>query len=60
DEKAQQCGWLKDRYGLSWQIVPTQLIALLTDPAPERARKATQAMLQMKKIDLEVLQRAVA
>jgi predicted 3-demethylubiquinone-9 3-methyltransferase (glyoxalase superfamily) len=60
DEKAQQCGWLKDRYGLSWQIVPTQLIALLTDPDSERARKATEAMMQMKKIDLDALQRAVA
>jgi predicted 3-demethylubiquinone-9 3-methyltransferase (glyoxalase superfamily) len=60
DEKAQQCGWLKDRYGLSWQIVPTQLIALLTDPDSERSRKAMQAMLQMKKIDLDVLQRAIA
>jgi predicted 3-demethylubiquinone-9 3-methyltransferase (glyoxalase superfamily) len=59
DEKAQQCGWLKDRYGLSWQVVPTQLIALLTDPDPERARKAMQAMMQMKKIDLDALQRAV-
>ncbi len=60
DEKAQQCGWLKDRYGLSWQIVPIQLIALLTDPDPNKARKAMQAMLQMKKIDLDVLQQALA
>jgi len=60
DEKAQQCGWLKDRYGLSWQIVPDQLIALLTDADSAQAHKATEAMLQMKKIDLDVLQRAIA
>jgi predicted 3-demethylubiquinone-9 3-methyltransferase (glyoxalase superfamily) len=60
DEKAQRCGWLKDRYGLSWQIVPDQLIALLTDPDPARAHKATKAMLQMKKIDLDALQRTIA
>jgi predicted 3-demethylubiquinone-9 3-methyltransferase (glyoxalase superfamily) len=60
DEKAQQCGWLKDRYGLSWQIVPDQLIALLTDADSAQAHKATEAMLQMKKIDLDALQRAIA
>jgi predicted 3-demethylubiquinone-9 3-methyltransferase (glyoxalase superfamily) len=60
DEAAQQCGWLKDRYGVSWQIVPTLLIDLLTDPDPETVRKATAAMLSMKKIDLEALRRAVA
>ncbi|RDD81763.1 VOC family protein [Dyella tabacisoli] len=60
DEKAQQCGWLKDRFGVSWQIVPSLLIELLTDPDPEKARKATNAMMQMKKIDLEALRRAAA
>ena len=60
DEKAQQCGWLKDRYGVSWQVVPVQLGELLGDPDPERARRATEAMLQMKKIDLAALQRAAA
>jgi predicted 3-demethylubiquinone-9 3-methyltransferase (glyoxalase superfamily) len=59
DDKAQQCGWLKDRYGLSWQVVPELLIQLLSDPKPERARRAMQAMLKMKKIDVKALQLAV-
>jgi predicted 3-demethylubiquinone-9 3-methyltransferase (glyoxalase superfamily) len=53
-----QCGWLKDRYGLSWQIVPTRLTELLTDPDAGRAQRAMQAMLQMKKIDIAELERA--
>lgn len=53
-----QCGWLKDRYGLSWQIVPRRLMELLRDPDPARAARATQAMLKMKKIDLNVLEAA--
>ena len=53
-----QCGWLKDKYGLSWQIVPTRLTELLTDPDPGRAQRAMQAMLQMKKIDIAELERA--
>jgi predicted 3-demethylubiquinone-9 3-methyltransferase (glyoxalase superfamily) len=60
DPKAQQCGWLKDKFGLSWQVVPDQLVALLTDENPERARKATAAMLKMKKIDVAELERAAA
>ena len=52
------CGWLKDRYGLSWQIVPNALIELLSDPDPGRAQRATQAMMQMKKIDIATLRRA--
>ncbi|MFB3739452.1 MAG: VOC family protein [Candidatus Velamenicoccus archaeovorus] len=52
------CGWLKDRYGLSWQIVPDALFELIGDPDPERARRATQAMLQMRKIDIDGLRRA--
>jgi predicted 3-demethylubiquinone-9 3-methyltransferase (glyoxalase superfamily) len=60
DEKAQQCGWLKDRYGVSWQIVPTELPQLLSHPDPEKAKRATQAMLKMKKLDLAALRRAVA
>lgn len=59
DEKAQQCGWLKDRFGLSWQVVPDQLIQFLSDPDPEKARKAMSAMLQMKKLDLKALQQAM-
>jgi predicted 3-demethylubiquinone-9 3-methyltransferase (glyoxalase superfamily) len=54
----QQCGWLQDRFGLSWQIIPTVLGQLLGDPDPGRARRAMQAMLQMKKIDIAALKRA--
>jgi predicted 3-demethylubiquinone-9 3-methyltransferase (glyoxalase superfamily) len=53
-----QCGWLKDRYGLSWQIVPNVLTELLADPDPRRSQRVMQAMLQMKKIDIETLKRA--
>jgi len=60
DERAQQCGWLKDRYGVSWQVVPTVLIAMIQDPDPARAGKAMTAMLQMKKLDIDKLKRAVA
>lgn len=52
------CGWLKDRYGVSWQIVPTVLIELLQDENPEKARRVTEAMFQMKKIDIKALQEA--
>ena len=52
------CGWLKDRYGLSWQIIPTALGELLGDPDPGRAQRATQAMMQMTKIDIPELRRA--
>lgn len=53
-----QCGWLKDRFGLSWQIVPTALGELLGDPDPVKARRVMQAMLQMRKLDIAGLQRA--
>ena len=53
-----QCGWLKDRYGLSWQIVPTRLTELLSDPDPEKSQRATRAMLDMKKIDIATLEEA--
>ena len=56
DPKAQMCGWLKDRYGLSWQIVPSELPKLLSDPG--QASRVMQAVLQMKKIDIETLRRA--
>jgi predicted 3-demethylubiquinone-9 3-methyltransferase (glyoxalase superfamily) len=52
------CGWLKDRYGLSWQIVPTALIELVSDPDTEKSQAAIKAMLGMRKIDIEALQRA--
>ncbi|CAO5238101.1 VOC family protein [Frankia sp. AgKG'84/4] len=55
-----QCGWLKDRWGVSWQIVPTALGELLGDPDPERSRRATEAMLKMSKIDIEEIRRAAA
>jgi predicted 3-demethylubiquinone-9 3-methyltransferase (glyoxalase superfamily) len=53
-----QCGWLKDKFGLSWQIVPTILGQLLSDPDPEKSKRAMEAMLEMKKIDIPTLQRA--
>ena len=52
------CGWLKDRYGLSWQIVPNELGAILGDPDPKRAARATEAMLQMHRLDLEIMRAA--
>jgi predicted 3-demethylubiquinone-9 3-methyltransferase (glyoxalase superfamily) len=58
DENAQQCGWLKDKYGLSWQIVPSILIKLLNDPDPAKAQRVTEAMLQMKKIEIPILEKA--
>jgi predicted 3-demethylubiquinone-9 3-methyltransferase (glyoxalase superfamily) len=58
DPKAQQCGWLKDKYGFSWQIIPTALTRLLNDPDEEKADRAMQAMLKMKKIDIAALRRA--
>jgi predicted 3-demethylubiquinone-9 3-methyltransferase (glyoxalase superfamily) len=60
DPAAQQCGWLKDRFGVSWQVVPTRLYELLADPNPERARRATAALLAMKKLDIAELERAAA
>lgn len=53
-----QCGWLKDKYGLSWQVIPSVLGSLLTDPDREKSGRAFQAMLQMKKLDIATLQRA--
>jgi predicted 3-demethylubiquinone-9 3-methyltransferase (glyoxalase superfamily) len=55
-----QCGWLKDRFGLSWQIVPTALGELMSDPDPAKAQRVMQAMLQMKKIDIAKLRQAHA
>jgi len=54
------CGWLKDRYGLSWQVVPTVLFELLSDPDPAKAQRATQAMLSMGKLDVAALRKAHA
>ena len=58
--KPSQCGWLKDRFGLSWQIVPKVLPELLGDPDPEKARRATAAMMKMVKLDIAELRRAHA
>lgn len=58
DGKARQCGWLKDRYGVSWQVVPKILLELIGDPDREKSERVTQAMLQMKKLDIEQLKRA--
>jgi predicted 3-demethylubiquinone-9 3-methyltransferase (glyoxalase superfamily) len=60
DAKAQQCGWLKDKYGVSWQIVPTALAAMLSDSRSGSSQRAMKAMLQMKKIDIAALERAYA
>jgi predicted 3-demethylubiquinone-9 3-methyltransferase (glyoxalase superfamily) len=60
DPAAQQCGWCKDRFGLSWQVVPAALFSLLGDPDPGRAARATEAMLKMGKIDVAELERAAA
>src|SRR6266850_3799629 len=58
DETAQQCGWLKDKYGASWQVVPTVLIEMLSDPNAEKSGRAMKAMLHMKKLDIAELKRA--
>ncbi|HLF79410.1 MAG TPA: VOC family protein [Dehalococcoidia bacterium] len=55
-----QCGWLKDKFGLSWQIIPSALPELLNDPDPEKAGRVMQAMLQMQKIDVARLREAYA
>jgi predicted 3-demethylubiquinone-9 3-methyltransferase (glyoxalase superfamily) len=53
-----QCGWIKDRWGLSWQVVPARLQELLSDPDPARSRRAMEAMLKMTKMDVAALERA--
>jgi predicted 3-demethylubiquinone-9 3-methyltransferase (glyoxalase superfamily) len=58
DPSAQQCGWLMDRFGFSWQVIPKTLPDLLNDPDPVKADKVMQAMLQMKKIDIAKLKEA--
>jgi predicted 3-demethylubiquinone-9 3-methyltransferase (glyoxalase superfamily) len=54
------CGWLKDKFGLSWQIIPSALFQLMSDPDPEKSKRVMEAMLQMKKIDVPTLERAHA
>jgi predicted 3-demethylubiquinone-9 3-methyltransferase (glyoxalase superfamily) len=58
--KPVQCGWLEDKYGLSWQIVPNRLVELISDPDPARANRVMQAMLTMTKIDIAALEAAHA
>lgn len=60
DEKAQQCGWLKDKYGLSWQVVPSVLPEWIGDPDPAKAGRVMKALLQMKKLDIRELKKAHA
>jgi predicted 3-demethylubiquinone-9 3-methyltransferase (glyoxalase superfamily) len=54
------CGWLKDKFGVSWQIIPTALPRLLSDPDQEKSQRVMQAMLSMKKIEIDALERAAA
>ena len=56
--REDQCGWLQDRYGLSWQIIPTALMTLMTDPDRAKSGRVMQAMLSMRKIDVAALERA--
>jgi predicted 3-demethylubiquinone-9 3-methyltransferase (glyoxalase superfamily) len=58
DEKAQQCGWLKDKFGVSWQVFPTILPEMFKNPNSEKSQRAMEAMLRMKKINIDELQRA--
>jgi predicted 3-demethylubiquinone-9 3-methyltransferase (glyoxalase superfamily) len=60
EERAQQCGWLKDKFGVSWQIVPAMIADLVGNPDSDQSQRAMTAMLQMKKLDIEALQRAYA
>lgn len=60
ESRAQQCGWLKDRFGLSWQVVPKVLPKMMTDPDPRKSDRVMAAVLQMKKLDLAALERAYA
>jgi predicted 3-demethylubiquinone-9 3-methyltransferase (glyoxalase superfamily) len=60
DERAQQCGWLKDKFGLSWQIVPTALLRLMSGPDRTKSEKTMDALLQMRKLDIAALERAAA
>ena len=58
--EAEQCGWLKDRYGLSWQLIPRSMPAMLSDPDPVRTRRVFHAMMQMKRLDIATLEAAYA
>jgi predicted 3-demethylubiquinone-9 3-methyltransferase (glyoxalase superfamily) len=58
DGEKVQCGWRKDKYGLSWQVVPTILSDMMSDPDPEKSERVMRAMLEMKKIDIRALRQA--
>lgn len=58
DPAAQQCGWLKDRFGLSWQVVPRTLLRMISDPDTVKSQRAFAAMMNMKKLEITALQRA--
>lgn len=58
DKKAQQCGWLKDRFGLSWQVVPAELLQMISDEDYARSERVMAALLQMQKLDIAKLQQA--
>lgn len=58
DENAQVCGWLKDKFGVSWQIVPDNLTEMISDPDPEKSDRVMKALLKMKKIDIDTLRKA--
>jgi predicted 3-demethylubiquinone-9 3-methyltransferase (glyoxalase superfamily) len=60
DPEAQQCGWLKDRFGLSWQIVPRVLIEMMSGPVSDKSERVMKAIFQMKKLDIGTLERAYA
>jgi predicted 3-demethylubiquinone-9 3-methyltransferase (glyoxalase superfamily) len=60
DPSARQCGWLKDRYGVSWQVIPEEMDAMFDDPESPATRRAMEAMLRMKKLDIAELRRAYA
>lgn len=58
DPAVQQCGWLKDKFGLSWQVVPEVLVELLNDPDPQKSSRTWQAIFQMQKLDIAALEKA--
>lgn len=60
NDKAQQCGWLKDRYGVSWQIIPSMVPEMMTDPDTRKSQRVMQAILKMKEIDIAELKRVFA
>ncbi len=60
ERNAQQCGWLKDKYGVSWQVAPTVLPEMINHPDSDKSQRTMEAMLQMKKIDIDELKRAYA